>query len=95
MVPKEKIEAIVSKYDTIEKELSSGSIDPKTYVKKSKEYSELGTIIKIAKDYLRFEIEEKEDETVIRIYLKDYEPMSNPVPGIYIASQEFPKELVR
>jgi len=60
MVPKEKIEAIVSKYDTIEKELSSGSIDPKTYVKKSKEYSELGTIIKIAKDYLRFEIEEKD-----------------------------------
>jgi len=42
-----------------------------------------------------YEIDEKEDETVIRIYLKDYEPMSNPIPGIYIASQEFPKELIR
>jgi hypothetical protein len=28
------------------------------------------------------------------VYLKDFEPMSNPVPGIYIAAQEFPKELI-
>lgn len=31
----------------------------------------------------------------IRIFLKDYEPMSNPVPGIFIASQAFPKALIR
>ncbi len=31
---------------------------------------------------------------VISIYLKDYEPMANPIPGIYIASKEFPKELI-
>ena len=31
---------------------------------------------------------------VIEIYIKDLEPMANPVPGIYIASKEFPKELV-
>lgn len=38
---------------------------------------------------------EKNDEGyVLRIYLKDYEPMSNPIPGIYIAAQEFPKELI-
>lgn len=30
----------------------------------------------------------------IEIYLKDYEPLSNPVPGIYIAAQEFPKDLI-
>ena len=30
----------------------------------------------------------------IEIYIKDFEPMANPVPGIYIASKEFPKELV-
>lgn len=30
----------------------------------------------------------------IRLYLKDYEPMSNPIPGIYIASKEFPKALI-
>ncbi len=40
--------------------------------------------------------EEVVDETItLRIYLRDYEPMSNPVPGIYIAAQEFPKELIR
>jgi hypothetical protein len=31
---------------------------------------------------------------VIRLFLKDYEPMSNPIPGIYIASKEFPKALI-
>ena len=31
---------------------------------------------------------------LLEIYLKDYEPLSNPVPGVYIAAQEFPKELI-
>lgn len=35
-----------------------------------------------------------EDEVVLSLFLKDYEPMANPIPGIYIASQEFPKELI-
>ena len=30
----------------------------------------------------------------IEIYIKDLEPLANPIPGIYIASKEFPKELV-
>jgi len=30
----------------------------------------------------------------IEIFIKDLEPMANPIPGIYIASKEFPKELV-
>lgn len=30
----------------------------------------------------------------ITIYLKDFEPMANPIPGVYIASQEFPKDLI-
>ena len=34
------------------------------------------------------------DDITLRVYLKDYEPMANPIPGIYIASQEFPKELI-
>ena len=42
MIPKEKVEAIVSKHNSIEKELASGSIDPKNFAEKSKEYSELG-----------------------------------------------------
>ena len=55
MIPIEKIESIVSRHDKIEKELSSGSIDPKTFAKKSKEYSDLGTVINIAREYLKFE----------------------------------------
>jgi hypothetical protein len=33
------------------------------------------------------------DALTLHIYLKDYEPWANPIPGIYIASKEFPKEL--
>ncbi|MCH2230496.1 MAG: hypothetical protein MK105_09135 [Crocinitomicaceae bacterium] len=40
-----------------------------------------------------FEITE-DGQMILKVYLKDYEPMSNPLPGIYIAAQEFPKELI-
>lgn len=39
-------------------------------------------------------IKEMEDTITIEIFLKDYEPLSNPVPGIYIGSKSFPKELI-
>ena len=54
MIPTEKVEAIVSKHNSIEKELSSGNIDPKNFADKSKEYSELGIILKNAIGYLNF-----------------------------------------
>ena len=60
MIPIEKIKDIISKYDVLEKELSSGSIDPKLYAKKSKEYSSLGEIIATARNYVKFETEKKE-----------------------------------
>lgn len=41
-----------------------------------------------------YEIVEMSDRIVLKVYLKDYEPMANPIPGIYIAAQEFPKELI-
>ena len=65
MIPLQKIEDIVSKYKTIEKELSSGNIDPKKYAQKSKEYSDLGNIIKYAKDYLKFDSEKKDLEQIL------------------------------
>jgi len=65
MIPKEKVEAIVSKHNTIEKELSTGTIDPKTYAKISKEYSELGSIIDTAREYLKFDTEKKELENIL------------------------------
>ena len=52
MVPKDKVKEIILRHDTLEKELSSGKIEPKLFVKKSKEYSNLGSIIKTAENIL-------------------------------------------
>ena len=60
MIPLDKVRDIVNKYNTLEKELSSGNIDPKLFAKKSKDYSNLGEIIKIARDYINFENEKKD-----------------------------------
>ena len=40
MVPIDKVKDIINKYDALEKELSLGNMDPKLYVKKSKEYGD-------------------------------------------------------
>ena len=60
MVPLDKVKDIITKYNTLEKELASGNIEPQIFAKKSKEYSNLGNIILIAKEYLNYE-KEKED----------------------------------
>jgi hypothetical protein len=41
-----------------------------------------------------YHIERTESEINIHIYIKDFEPLANPIPGLYIAAQEFPKELI-
>ena len=60
MVPLDKVKDIITKHDDLEKELSSGNIDPKLFAKKSKEYSNLGNIITIAREYVNFENEKKD-----------------------------------
>ncbi len=65
MIPKEKVEAIVSKHNSIEKELSSGNVDPKNFAEKSKEYSELGIILKNANGYLNYTDEKKDLDNII------------------------------
>ena len=60
MIPLEKVKDIISKHDSLEKELASGNIDSKLFAKKSKEYSSLGEIISIAKEYISFENEKKD-----------------------------------
>jgi len=65
MIPLDKISKIVTKYQTLEKELASGSISKKDLVKKSKEYSSIGEIIGQAKGYLNFEKEKTELEKII------------------------------
>ena len=73
MVPINKVKDIIVKYDDLEKELSSGSIDPKLYAKKSKEYSSLGAIIKAAKAYISFENEKKDLENMVQDKKNDKE----------------------
>ena len=60
MVPIDKIKEIIKKFNILEKELSSGNVDPKSFAKKSKEYSSLGDIIEIAREYVNFDNEKKD-----------------------------------
>ena len=66
MVPIDKVKDIVNRHDALEKELSSGNIDSRLFAKKSKEYSSLGGIIKIAKEYLNFENEKKDLVNIVQ-----------------------------
>ena len=65
MIPIEKVKLIVDTYKTLEKELASGDIDKKDFVKKSKEYSSIGEFIKEARGYIGFEKEKQELEKII------------------------------
>jgi len=73
MLPIEKIKNIITKYENLESELASGKIDPKSFAKKSKEYSSLGEVIVIAKKYLNFENEKKELVKMIQDKSNDQE----------------------
>ncbi len=66
MIPIEKVQDLIARHDELEKELSSGNIDPKLFAQKSKEYSNLENIITIAKNYLKFEKEKKDLEQIIQ-----------------------------
>ena len=65
MIPTEKIKKIIQTYNALEKELASGNIDKKDFVKKSKEYSNIGEVINQANGYLSFEKEKIELEKII------------------------------
>ena len=65
MIPIQKVKDIIVRHDNLEKELSSGKVDAKLFAKKSKEYSNLGNIIRIAKEYLNFENEKKGLEQIL------------------------------
>lgn len=41
-----------------------------------------------------FENTQEGDTYLLKLFIRDYEAYANPIPGIYIASQEFPKELI-
>ena len=73
MVPIEKVREIISKHDSLEKELSSGNIDSKLFAKKSKEYSSLGQIISIAREYVGLQNEKKDLEQLLKDKTNDAE----------------------
>jgi len=76
MIPLEKVQELVEKHDSLEKELSTGTIDSKTFAQKSKEYSDLGNIIPYARSYIKFNAELKELEQILNDKSSDSEMIS-------------------
>ena len=73
MIPLEKVHEIIAKHDNLEKELSSSNLDKRLFAEKSKEYSSLGSIITLAKEYLNFEKEKKDLELILEDKKNDTE----------------------
>ena len=73
MIPKKTIEELIIKHSTLEKDLSSGSLDNKLFAEKSKEYSDVNEIILNAKKYLSFENEKQELEKILEDNTSDKE----------------------
>tara|TARA_B100000963_G_scaffold360574_1_gene391948 strand:+ start:5691 stop:6764 length:1074 start_codon:yes stop_codon:yes gene_type:complete len=82
MIPLEKVKNIISRHNNLEKELSSEKIDPKLFAKKSKEYSSLGGIISIAKEYVNFENDKRDLEQI-------FNDKTNDVEMIEMAKKDF------
>ena len=68
MIPIEKVQLIIDTYKTLEKELASGNIDKKNFVKKSKEYASIGEVINEAKGYLNFDKEKNINKIMSYLY---------------------------
>jgi peptide chain release factor 1 len=73
MIPKEKVQNVIIKHDELEKDLSTGSVDPKIFAQKSKEYSSLKEIIVIARQYVNFDREVRDLENIIKDKSNDEE----------------------
>ena len=65
MIPKKTIEELINKHLILEKDLSSGKVDKKSFAEKSKEYSDLNEVIENARKYLLFETDKKELEKIL------------------------------
>jgi len=65
MLPNIKVQNLIKRHADLEKKLSTGEIDKKSFAEMSKEYSELNEIIKQAKEYIVFEKNKHELEKII------------------------------
>ena len=75
MIPIQKVQEIIRKYEELEKELSSGKIDSKLFANKSKEYSDLRNIMSVAKEYINYESNKKDLKQIIEDKSNDTEMM--------------------
>ena len=73
MLPKEKVRNLIDRHAKLEKELSSGKINSKLFANKSKEYSNLGNIISVAKEYINYENNKKDLKQIIEDKSNDTE----------------------
>ena len=73
MIPQKKVGELISKHAVLESELSSGKIDKKKFVEKSKEYSELNEIINEAKEFINFAKNKADLEKIIKDVSNDNE----------------------
>ena len=76
MIPVDKVKKVKERYASLEKELSTGKVEPKLLAKKSKEYSDLKNIVPFAKDYLNFEKNKKDLDNIIQDKKNDKEMIS-------------------
>ena len=73
MIPNKTIEELISRHSNLEKDLSSGNIDKKSFAEKSKEYSDVNEIIENAKKYISFDNDKKELEKILNDISSDEE----------------------
>ena len=73
MIPNKTIEELILRHSTLEKDLSSGTIDKKLFAEKSKEYSDVNEIIENAKKYISFDNDKKELEKILNDTSSDEE----------------------
>ncbi|WP_107038149.1 hypothetical protein [Brumimicrobium mesophilum] len=43
---------------------------------------------------LKYDINREPETITLKVFMEEMEPLTNPIPGIYIAIQDFPKSLV-
>ena len=65
MIPLSKVEELILKHASLEKELSSNTVEKNKFARKSKEYADLNEIIEIANLYKNFEKNKQDLENII------------------------------
>ena len=73
MIPVDKVKKVIERYISLEKELSSGKIEPKLLARKSKEYSDLKNILSSAQEYVEFDKNKQDLKNIIQDKKNDKE----------------------